>query len=408
MSARVGLAVARDAVRAVALRRRRIVWAAEVPLEQRRGLEETIGALLAEAPLPRWPRPILSAAVGPHAAQVKLVGGLPDVADAATLAAIVREGAGSFFLKNGVPLVTTGVRPAGTGVAMAAALDLPCVEAIRNACRARGWRLAQIAPTAVALILALEDEHLVWTDGAVVLEITRAGGRPAVESVRTRPACAADTAGVTARPVPVLATLGEGAVGYADAFGATALGEGEPLTLNALTAGLLSRSEVQRPFIAPLLILGAAVAFLVLSPLAARWAGERADARLAAVRPGRWQVILTALGQLDRATRVLDEAGAFAASRSSVTDLLGGLTRALPDGSALTSLELDGDRGQLETLTQQPADVLAAIKRVRSVTAAELVGPVKPEPVGGRDIQRVTIRFRLAPGWQPPNVGGSR
>jgi hypothetical protein len=398
MSTHVGLAVARDALRAVAVRRGRIVWAGEAPLDGGEGgvLEDAIGALLAEAPLPRWPRPLLSAAVGPHASQIKLVGGLPDIGDAATLSAVVREGVGSFFLKNGVPLVTTGVRPAGPAVAMAAALDLPCVEAIRNACRARGWRLAQIAPAAVALPLALEDEHLVWTDGVIVLEIARTG--PTINAVRSRPRCTVEGADIPAHPVPGLASLGENAVRYADAYGAAALPATEPLALDALTAGLLSRSELWRPFIVPLLLGAAAIASLILSPLAARWAAARADARVAAVRPGRWQVIVTALGQIDRATRILDEAGAFAASRSTVTDVLGELTRALPDGAALASLELDGDRGQLEALTQQPTDVLAAIKRVRSVASAELVGAPRPEPVAGRELQRVMVRFRLARG----------
>src|SRR5881296_3715873 len=86
MTTRIGLALARDAVRAVAVRRRRILWAAEAPLEPGAALDAAIRSLLAAAPVPRFPRPVLSAAIGPQASQVRLVAGLPDIQDSETLA----------------------------------------------------------------------------------------------------------------------------------------------------------------------------------------------------------------------------------------------------------------------------------------------------------------------------------
>src|SRR3977135_1078918 len=110
MSVRIGVAIGRAAVGAVALRAEKIVGAAETPLASIDALQASINTLLAQAPPPRWSRPVLHAAIGPHGAQVKRVVGLPEIGDVDALTAIVREAAGTYFLKNGIPLVTTRVR----------------------------------------------------------------------------------------------------------------------------------------------------------------------------------------------------------------------------------------------------------------------------------------------------------
>ncbi|MGH7334197.1 MAG: hypothetical protein ACREKS_15935 [Candidatus Rokuibacteriota bacterium] len=393
MSTRVGLALAHDAVRAVALRQNRIVWAAEAPMAEGQPLEAIIRCLLAEAPVSPLPRPILSAAVGPHAAQVKLVTGLPDITDADTLAAIIREGVGSFFLKNGVPLITTGARAERAGAALAAALDLPSVEAIRKACRARGWRLGFIAPAAVVLPLALEDQCFAWADGRLVLEITCS--ERALGSVRTRLAGATDSVKPPTQPTPALATLGVRAVRFADAYGAAVLETGEPLALNPLTGGPWSGAEARRRLILPGIVLLMGIASLVLSPLAASWAAKRAEARLGEVRPDQSQAMASALSQLDRVTNMLEDLRGFAASRTSATVLLGEMTRALPDGSMLATFELDEVRGvQVVVLTPRPGAVLSALERLPGIGSAELVGPVRRESVAGRELQQVAVRLQ--------------
>ncbi len=240
----VGLAVGLDDVRAVAVRRGTVTWAAEAPLENGQALADAIGLLLAEAPVRRWPRPVLAAGIGPHASQVRLIAGLPDIEDPETLGAVVREGAGSFFLKNGVPLLVTRVRPASPGTAMAAAIDRPCVEAIREACKRRGWRWAGVAPAAIVLPAALDDEHFAWTDGRVVLEVKHSHRQ--VESVRTRTIESAGLPGDPLHLVPALAALGDQGARYAVAYGAAMLQEQEPLALSPLSEGVRTRADVLR------------------------------------------------------------------------------------------------------------------------------------------------------------------
>ena len=66
----IGVGVGRDSVRAVALHGGRIVWT----VERAGGTEavgQTIESALAEAPIPRWPRPRAVVAVGPAYVQTK-------------------------------------------------------------------------------------------------------------------------------------------------------------------------------------------------------------------------------------------------------------------------------------------------------------------------------------------------
>ena len=401
MKTRVGLGLSHDAVRAVAVTARGVSWAVEAVIEQSdRGLEETITHVLAKAPLPPWSRPVLSAAVGPQASQVKVVAGLPQSADASTLAAIIREGVGSFFLKNGVPLVTTAVRPVGPGEAWVGALDRPVVEAVREACRARGWRLGVIAPAAVTLPFAIQDAAFRWTDGNILLEANHANRT--LTAVRTRPTWAMEQETARPSPVPELAALGDDAIRFADAYGAAALAPGEPLALDAAAAGWWTGRAVRRRFLPPATVFLLATVTLITSPLASRWAERQARAQIGQVRPEQWGAIDSARAQLDRVTRVLAATSRFAASGVGVTDLLAQLARTLPDSNVLVMIDLDGTRAQALILTRQPAATLAAARALPGLASAELAS----DPNGGIALpgfERVVLRFQFRPPQPAPS-----
>jgi hypothetical protein len=99
------------------------------------------------------------------------------------------------------------------------------------------------------------------------------------------------------------------------------------------------------------------------------------------------------LVELDLATRLLKDMNAFAASRSSTTRTLGELATALPDASAIVSLELADSTGQIIVLTANPPAVLAAIERLPGARAVEVVGPLRSERVAAGEVQRVTVRW---------------
>lgn len=391
MSARIGVAVGRGAVRAIAMRNDRIVWAGEAPLPASDDLQRTIAGLLALAPLPRWPRPIVHGAIGPHGAQVKRVVGLPDIVDPESLAAIVREAAGTYFLKNGVALLTTGVRPAGAGAAVAAALDQPYVDAIRAASHTRGLRVGPIAPTAIALLGSFVDASFRWNDGSLTIEVTRTGHQ--LDALRTRPAVPDDDATTTAATVPALAALGADSLRYADAYGAAVLDAREPLAVQSRTDSFFKIAAPRRALALSAAMFAAGVVIVGLSPLAAKWAGDRALANIAAVRPGRWQVISSSLAQLDRVSTQLTEARAFGDSRTSVGALLGDIARLLPPNSAVLAFDWSDQRGEITVVTDNPSVVLSALRRLPGIAAVELVGSVTRQSVGTQELQRITVRF---------------
>lgn len=395
MTVRIGLAIGRDGVRAVMTRGPRAVWAGEMPLGSNEELQTTISALLATAPRPRWSRPVVQAAIGPHGAQTRRVVGLPELADEDALAAVVREAIGTYFLKNGVPLLTTHVRPLDPGAVMVAAIDRPYVDAIRAACKARGWRIGPIAPTAVALTHSISEPQFHWTDGALTMEISRTDAGT-LEAVRTRPTRAKDANEAPLSPVPALASLGAEAVRFADAFGAAAIDPHEPLVIRPDAPELGSRMWPRGTIIraSALLLLGAAA--IGLSPFGAQWAGTRARARVNQVRPGRWQVVSTSLQQLDRVSAILHQARAFADSRTSLSTFLGELGRSLPDHSAVLEFEWRDPRGAITVVTTNPTAVLAAVRRLPGVTTVALVGSVSRQSVAGQDLQRVTIQFVMS------------
>jgi hypothetical protein len=107
--------------------------------------------------------------------------------------------------------------------------------------------------------------------------------------------------------------------------------------------------------------------------------------------------VLSTLAQLDRVSAILEDTRRFAASRSPVTPLLDELARALPEGSVLVSFELGDEQGQLVALSSNAATVLAAVERLPGARSVELMGPVQREAATGREVQRVTVRWRRTP-----------
>jgi hypothetical protein len=325
--------------------------------------------------------------------QVKRVTGLPPLTDPAALAAVVRESAGRFFLKNGVPLVTSTGRTIGPGTVWAAAFEAPVVRAIERACRTARLRLGAIVPTIVVLDRALTGEHLGWIDGPVCAERTVAEDgrlgwyrRPAVEP----------STPLGGTPVAALEALGARAHAFADAYAATCIAREEPLALRpgAIAIGPAPAPSRVRLLLAGGMCLFALVTALVGPGLLATHATHRAAHRLAVLRPAAQQA-LTTQRELMQVTSALHAVAEFTRTRRSTTFLLRDLAHLLPDGSALTALTVDSTSGTLVALAPHAAHIIDALERVPGLASPEIVGPVTTEMAGARQLERVTIRFRL-------------
>ena len=388
MTLRIGFAVGSDALRMVGVDRGRVLWAGETPLHDSRPIEAALGELLGTVRLPRWPRPRAALAVGPARAQAKRLDGLPPLLGAAALRDLVRENAGRFFLRNGIPLLTTaGLVPGGE--TWGGALEAPVVVEMGSACRRHRIALTHVLPAAAVLGRALDGERVVWDDGDARLEIVRKGARE-VTVRRGR----ADGQAELPRASAPLERLGEGAWRFADAYGAAVSGRDEPLALR------LDRVETGQAPIARwrLVLAGAAAALALVAALlapsvAARLAIRRAEATLAALAPRR-AAAANAATDLERVTGALADVAAFAGRARSATGLLATLTAVLPAAAQLVSVQIDSAGGTIVALAPHAEQVVDRLDRMPQLAAAQVVGPVTREYVGSVEKERVTIRFR--------------
>lgn len=402
MSIRIGLAVSIDSVRMVAVRDERILWAGESPIDEDAPLERAVGKLLAQITVPRWPRPRVFAAIGPAQAQVKRLSGLPPVTDARVVAQLVRESPGRFFLKNGIPLTTTGVRLAGKEEAWGGALDEPVVRAIADVCRRQRLSLRGIVPTVLVLGRSIEGDRIVWRDGDVAAELTLKEG--ALDEIRRLPSGREHDEGSPTLRAP-LGALGEEAWRFADAYAAAMTRDDEPL---AARPGRAATDEARR---VPRWRIAIAACALGLTALAAAFAPGVAAARasrhaarsLHELGPTRAAVV-RAEADLNLVSGALDEVSGFENGRRSTIGFLAALSDALPPTAQLVAVRLDSAGGNLVVLSPRAGDALSRVERLGDVEAPEIVGPVTREYVGQQEKERVTIRFR----WRRVARGGKR
>lgn len=349
MSLVVGLAVERDRLRAVGVRGTRVMWGVDAPVSDATPLGPALDAFLGQLPLRRrLGRPRVTVALGATFAQTKRLAGLPPVGDERMLAKTVSEHATRFFLKNGIPLVTTTVRLDAAGQPWASALQKNVVDTIVGVCRSRRLDLAGIVP--------------------------------AVDVAK--PALAA------------LAPLGNEGTAFAAAYGAA-------ITRGALTWRVDAVAEENAPRWRIVTLTCAASVALILAVLApglgARVAEHRAIAHLAKIgAPTR------AAGQVahdnELVTRALGEVAVFDRGRRPVTMLMAALAKALPEGAALLALHVDSAGGSVVAFAPRAGALLARLETVPGLAAPEITGPVTREVVAGHEVERVTVRFR----WGKP------
>jgi hypothetical protein len=390
---RIGVGVGRDSVRVVLVNRRRIEWSAEALLFDNESLSDVLAALLTKTPARRWPRPILNVAVGPSAAQTRLLRDLPPLKDAGTLAALVRANAGRFFLKNGVPLVTTGVALRQAGTAWASAIEKPVCDAILVACRRQGLRVRAVVPTMAVLPFALGLEALRWVDGDVIAEATYdAGGVSTLRRTTIdRSAIPVECKSPESQPLQDARV-----VQFADAYGAATVAPAETMAWRPGRDGdgEVARSRRRRLLVAGVACIAGFTAAWLTPALSSAKVASDANRYLAAMARERTDATKVER-ELGLVTESLRSISAFQGRTPSQTLFLASLTRSLPDSTMLVSLRTDSVGGTLVALAPRAAAVINQLEGVFEITTPALAGAVTPEPgVGDRTMERAAIRFR--------------
>jgi hypothetical protein len=357
MTTRIGLGVSPDSVCAVVARGQDVEWSG-VDITDAGGLDTALARLLSKLPIGSWPKPLVHAGVGGDYTYVKTIHALPLVRDARALGRIIAASPSRFFLLSPGTATVTGVRVLDDGVVRAAVVSNDVIAVIQDACAAKGLKLARVVPSEIALSSLAEEGRL---DPCAL-------GIGATFVNRHEP--------IVIRPRRWEASRG-------------AIGAGRI----ALAAG-----------VAVTAIAGA----MTLPTFAARRHASIAQREIASLAPARART-LTAERSLTETAWMLAAVSEFERGRTSVTWLLHQLVNALPGNAAIVSLRADSAAVTISALASRATDVVRGIQDMPGASKVEVIGAITYEGAASdgnagvnpntiaTDLERVTIRFRLAP-----------
>jgi Tfp pilus assembly protein PilN len=401
---RIGLGVSRDVVRGVAIARDgRVLWHGSTPRSREESVADVVRRLVREAPAGvRGAR--LIAVVGPTEGQLRPLSGLPKVRALDELGALIRENAERFFVHEASRLRVSAPHSV-SGEIWAAAVPESLVSDIAVACRSEGLRFDGVAPVTAAVARLLvksrtDDEpssvHGSWIDDGVLLRV-ELNGRDLVRVVRER------APGTEARGLMPSCPLPTGLPpALADAYAAALMRASDAFVIAQDTDDHRTdrRATLRTRVWSALAVICLAAAVLAPGMIATRQA-TRSRGQLA-VLAARERVLRRTEAALARATLDLNLATSFELSRRSTTILLGELSYALPESTAVTTLRLDSLGGSMSVITPSAGTMLKAIAALPQLEHAQLTGSVTREVTSGVELEHAGVRFIFARSVRSP------
>jgi hypothetical protein len=357
MTTRIGIGVAADSVSAVVARGAEVEWSG-IDITDGDGLDAALARLLIKLPRDPWPRAQVHVGVSGDYAHIKTIHALPPVRDARALGRIVAASPSRFFVLSPGTATVTGVRVLDEGVVRAAVIDSDVIAVIQDACGAKGLKVARVVPAEIALSSLPEEERL---DPCAL-------GLGAIFVNRREP--------IVVRP---------------------RRWEGKGRTIGAVRIALAAG-------VATIAIAAA----MTLPTLATKRRAATAQHEIASLAPTRART-LAAERSLTEAARMLTAVSEFERRRTSITWVLHQLVNALPAKAAIVSLKVDTAAVTLSVLASRAADVVRGIQDMPGASKVEVIGAITYETAAANIVagvnpstsatalERVTIRFRLAP-----------
>jgi hypothetical protein len=392
--AHLGIGVSASAVRGLLVRSSRVVWAGEAEVTPDRPLEEALNDLLTDMPSLRWSRVRAVAAIGPWAAQLRRLTQLPPTANQRLLSAIVREDAGRYFLRNGVPLVTTTVDPRGQDV-WGGAIERPIVEALLRVCSRHRIRMSAVVPTVSVLSEVTDAERVAWPDGDVVglLEVRQRR----LVGYRRVSRTSSEAAGVPEIPAaPALARIPGVASRFMDAWAAANTGRGHRVAYRpdrTLTQGQETTGQHRSVLVAAAVFVATAIISGSAYAIRAHVAERHARQTIAALRS---QTLIAAREERALASEMgeLRSLTAFDRSARLMTLMLAAITDAVEAPTMLVSFKSDSTGGTVVAVTPDAATLVEELSAVPEIATPTIVGPVTP-------VQSPTVRPLSTPAVTP-------
>jgi hypothetical protein len=367
---RLGVFVGRTDVAVVVIERGKTIWTAAVPLgsdPQITGpahIASTLGSMLDRVPRYGWRAPRVDIALDQPWARIKLVKGVPSVGRKLELLSMLRLNTAR-FVASSRPVIITGANEIAPGEVQIGVADLRVVEAITHEIANRNLRVGRFVP-------------------AASFESVRLSSDAAPEGSDEREILLRQSIAARVTLAPESSQLG-------------LLPKDNP----AIVMPDASRGRI--------VLAGTALAATVLIYFGGQLHSERASL----IRDRAYVRGIAALSdsgmqekaELGSLNHDLANAARFSRHRVSMTALLGAITQALPAEAVITTIRVDTANVDIVTLSPRTAAVVGALSDVASVTAPTIIGPVSRETVGPAELERATIRMRLAPDYGRAKIG---
>lgn len=315
------------------------------PAEYAAALEAALEQVLAGRR--RWPGFELVVALDLEVVQVKELFGFPATEDARAGSQMLRENASTFFRRLSPVLLTSNVSIRSDGRPHAAAFRGDVIQALVGVASARGAStVLAVSATQfrVESVPAVDDVPLLASEIAVEAAHLKGGDSRSALGLR-----------VKAEPPPLPRVR---------SVAATA----------AVTVSL-----------AALVVLPQTWPRVALRSLNEQHAAFGAEER-------RLRQVAVELREVSEAVTELSSRRAEA--RSSI-EVIAQIARSLPEGGAISRLSIDSSGVGLVALVPRAEDLLRGLTEQADILDPSLVGPVMPELIDSRDLERVSVRYRV-------------
>lgn len=400
----IGVAVRPTTLHAVVGRRGRVLQRVARERTGPAAFEDDLVALLRAVRRHRFTIRRVTIALGPHDVSVKRLTGLPRIGDPAVVQALVCANRTRFLLAAGNH--STVAQPVRTEKDWwIAAYDAVVVTACERACARAGLALRAVVPSLWVVAADGTPGASSWDDGERTWRFHLAGGH--VQQITQVVPAVPQQGG---RPVVPIALPQAPNDFPREALAAIRLHAFRQLALRP------GQSRRARRFwravtVASALLAASSLAAVALGPSVA---AQREISRLRETLRSKARAItdVTAgASASERESRILEGIEQFARSRHSKLRVLGALTSALPESTAIASFRADSTGGTLVALAVNGPGVVTAISELPGFTQPRLIGPIIRETGGATTLDRLTIGFRWVPstGRPPrPMVGALR
>jgi hypothetical protein len=369
-----------------------VVWHARVAIEGQGQVSVALDRLLSDVPQHRIARPSVRLALGFAHSHIKRIEGLPPARQLKILDRIVKENADAFFLRLGARTLVSDVDRRPDGTTWAAGFDGTLLDDVLGVLRRHRLSPQVVLPFAAAAAQATPPGVWRVSDGRLEAELTTIEGGTVGACRRALPG---------SRPIesttPVIAALdacGSDGLDLIGAYGAAT---------SPVQTAFAWRPAPNPARVRVLRLAGATAAAMLFSgslgaALLARGVHAARISSTAAIELATFRDSQTNAARIDaelrKVTAELDRVHQFDASRGRISMLLGALSEALPDSTAMVSLRIDSLEGNFVALTPHAADVLPQLFEVPDVVAPRIIGSVTREVLGVAHVERAAIRFR--------------